>query len=75
MKKLTATQRIEQAVEEHDNWMCDQDSVTAIKLIRAERARLKRGVTRLPRMTYIHLGNGTEATGVLLADVLALWEG
>lgn len=80
--KQIAKQRIERAVYRIQDWHDQQSSASyeawAMKLILAERARLKRGVQKL----YTHEPNFRggmvpceEGQWVKLADILTLWEG
>ena len=68
----TATPRIEQAVKTV-RWLDDCTSREVVSLILAERARLKRGVRKLPRI----LGAttcGQLHESIRLDDILKLWE-
>ena len=75
--KPTAKQRIEQAVDRielgdgHKRIFWKRE---CIRLILAERARLKRGVRKLRRM-YASCDTEPTAAENAIDDILALWEG
>ena len=79
--KRTAKQRIERAVYRTEDWHMAQSMNNMekhiVRLILAERARLKRGVNKLDVTCRIdgEGDTGKEHLYVRLADILALWEG
>jgi len=79
MKKPTATQRIEQAVKNHDftfdgkEWYVN--GKIAIKLVLAERERLNRGVRKVAVVTMTSHAKSSGEQYVKLTDILTLWEG